>query len=141
MSTPNASMNATASPRRRLVRPSVPCTTPERSRPGSSRSERAAGPPRATASRCDASRDIGEGGPLDRFNDAPSEQPQQQTVGVEGQLPGDEADEPARFGGESLTAVQDVLQCVVGTVADVGLRVDGEPRFALGGEDIAVVQL
>jgi hypothetical protein len=34
-----------------------------------------------------------------------------------------------------------VLGHVVDGVSDVGLRVDGEPRLALGGEDIAGVEI
>ena len=36
-------------------------------------------------------------------------------------------------------SVEDVLRHVVGGISDVGLGVDGEPRLALGGEDIAGV--
>jgi hypothetical protein len=34
-----------------------------------------------------------------------------------------------------------VLGHVVGGVSDVGLGVDGEPRLALGGQDIAGVEI
>ena len=39
------------------------------------------------------------------------------------------------------TPVEDVLGHVVGGVSDVGLRVDGEPWLALGGENIAGVEI
>ena len=38
-------------------------------------------------------------------------------------------------------SVKDVLGHVVGTASDIGLRVDGEPGFALGGEDVTGVEI
>ena len=42
--------------------------------------------------------------------------------------------------GEALVAVAHVLDRVVGRVADERLRVDHQPRLALGREDVAAVQ-
>jgi hypothetical protein len=41
---------------------------------------------------------------------------------------------------QALVAVEDVLERVVGRVADVGLGIDDEPGFALGGQYVAGVR-
>jgi len=42
--------------------------------------------------------------------------------------------ESDEVGGQSLVAVQQVLDGVVGRVADVGLGIDDQPRLALRGD-------
>lgn len=71
----------------------------------------------------------------------PGEQPEPEPIGVEVEQASHPLHEAHRVGDQPLLAVEHVLQCVVGAVADVGLGVDHQPRFTLGGEDVAAVQI
>jgi hypothetical protein len=71
----------------------------------------------------------------------PGRTPEQDPVEIE-------VEQARHPGGEGLGVcpfdehpVEDVLGHVVGGVCDVGLGVDGEPRLALGGQDIAGVEI
>ena len=73
--------------------------------------------------------------------DAAGEQPPPQPLGVQVQQGGHPVGQPARVGGQPALAVEQVLQHVVGRVADVRVGVDQQPRPAARGQHVARVQV
>ena len=75
------------------------------------------------------------GEPIDSWNTA-GEQPGPDPIDVGPGQARHPRCEPGRVCAQPLLAVEHVLQHVIGRIADVGLRIDDQPRFALRGEDV-----
>ena len=80
-------------------------------------------------------------GPVRRCLDGPGKEPEQDPVEIEIEQARHPGGEGTGVGPLEEYPVEDVLGHVIGGLSHVGLWIDGEPRLALGGEDIAGVEI
>ena len=76
-----------------------------------------------------------------RLLNTPSEEPEQQSAGVEFEQAREMPCQAGRIMDQSLSAVEKVLERVLGRVTDIGLRVDDERWLALGREHVASMEI
>jgi hypothetical protein len=78
---------------------------------------------------------------VDGLDDTAGEQPQHESAGIEFEQGSHTSGQAMGISVKPKIAVEQVLQGVVGGVADMGHGVDNEPRLPLGGKNIAGVQI